>query len=156
MRINIHSSIKRKENGVTLENREAGMILWVERRSFTSRLIETFSTFSSVTFYAQVCRWSILCLLPLIYDNTKRCSKMHMLHYMTNGIFFNYLSQWCCLNQNINLYPGDVLYISLFWYDVLRHYLAENMISLFAQRQILCFMATKYLLMSPRQRKVEF
>ena len=49
-------------------------------------IIETFSTFSSVTFYAQVCRWSILSLLPLIYDNTKRCSKMHtsMLHYMTN------------------------------------------------------------------------
>ena len=55
--------------------------------------------------------------------------------------------------------PGDVLYIykyiyiSLFWYDVLRHYLAKNMISLFAQRQILCYMATKYLFMSPHQRK---
>ena len=27
----------------------------------------------------------IMLATHLIYDNTKRCSKMHMLHYMTNG-----------------------------------------------------------------------
>ena len=96
-------------------------------------IIETFSTFSSVTFYAQVCRWSILSLLPLIYDNTKRCSKMQssMLHYMTNtGNFIIILNNAAYIKIR-----RCVIYISLFWYDLLRHYSSKNMISLFARRK---------------------
>ena len=119
-------------------------------------IIETFSTFSSVTFYAQVCRWSILSLLPLIYDNTKRCSKMHcsMLHYMTNTENLIILVNNAAYTkyQCIPLMCSKYLYFDMMFWDTTQ---VRIWYSYLHSDKILWYIATKYLFMSPHQR-IEF